>query len=111
MVRIRPGKRILGEYLAAYLESPYTQRWMKDQYIGLAMPRINVAHARAIPISLPPVDEQIEIVFRLRSLLGFTNDMQRRIDAAVRRLDLGSRSVFAKALSGELSTSGVALDR
>jgi type I restriction enzyme, S subunit len=103
MVRIRPSADVIGQYLAAYLESPYAQRWMKDRYIGLAMPRINVADARAIPVPLPSYDEQVEIVSRLNSVFTFTDSVERHLSVAATRLDQSSQAVLGKAFRGELS--------
>ncbi|MFH1300172.1 MAG: restriction endonuclease subunit S, partial [Planctomycetota bacterium] len=61
-VRLRPSEVINGQYLARYLASPSGQRWMLRKHFGLAMPRINVADARAVPIPLAPLEEQEEII-------------------------------------------------
>jgi type I restriction enzyme S subunit len=96
MVRIRAGERVHARYLAAYLESPHAQRWMKDQYVGLAMPRINVRDARAIPIAVPPPKEQLEIR-RLGRLLGPVQTVALQIDRADVRLEQSRQSILAKA--------------
>lgn len=103
MVRIRPGERVIGRYLAAYLASPYAQRWMKDQYVGLAMPRINVADARAIPVPVPPIEEQAEIVRRLDELLGVAQRVEEHLEVLERQLERTSQSILAKAFRGELA--------
>ena len=103
MVRIRPSSAVLGEYLAIYLASPTAQRWMHDRYVGLAMPRINVEDARLIPVPLPPLDEQREIVQAASQLLTLAQEMAERIDAASAHLNRSSQAVLAKAFSGELS--------
>lgn len=110
MVRIRPGERVVGRYLAAYLESPYAQRWMKDQYVGLAMPRINVADARAIPVALPPLEEQAEIVCRIDHLLGVAQTVEDQIEASSGRLARSSQAILAKAFRGELLVRNIVDD-
>lgn len=102
MVRIRPSSAVLGEYLAIYLASPTAQRWMHDRYVGLAMPRINVEDARSIPVPLPPLDEQREIVQAASQLLTLAQAMAERIETASAHLDRSSQAVLAKAFSGEL---------
>lgn len=105
MVRIRPGDKVLGRYLAAYLESPYAQRWMHDRYVGLAMPRINVADARAIPIAVAPLEEQHEIVERLDALLGSAQAVGDHVGASAARLNSTFQAVLQKAFSGGLTSS------
>jgi type I restriction enzyme, S subunit len=101
MVRIRPRGDVLAGYLSLYLESPNAQRWMKDRYIGLAMPRINVRDAREIPIPVPPIGEQHEIVRRANKLLELADVVRHRFDDALLRLERSSEAVLIKALRGE----------
>ncbi len=78
-VRIRPGPSSRAQYLASYLESPIAQGWMQERVLGLDMPRINVAHARAVPVPLAPLREQAEVVrrlTRLRQLVRSIRDLQ-----------------------------------
>jgi type I restriction enzyme S subunit len=102
MVRIRPGNRILGEYLAYYLSAPNTQQRMRAQYVGLAMPRINVRDARELSVDVPPLDEQFEIVNRIKQLFLLADELEQRIDIASRRVDLTMQAVLGKAFRGAL---------
>ena len=100
MVRIRPNEDTLAEYLALYLESPQAQSWMHDRYIGLAMPRINVADARDIPVPLPPLPEQRLIVERVAALLSAADAVLEKVEAAVELLDNSYQALLHKAFSG-----------
>jgi type I restriction enzyme S subunit len=75
---------------------------MKDQYVGLAMPRINVADARAIPVPVPPLEEQREIMRCLDRLLPVAQAVEDQIDGASRRIKRSSDAVLAKAFRGDL---------
>ncbi len=110
MVRIRPGNQVLGDYLAYYLSAPGTQQKMRDQYVGLAMPRINVRDARALVVDLPPLDEQHEIVSRVRHLLSLADVLKERSDRASDYVERSAQSVLAKAFGGQLSSSSLALE-
>ncbi|MEV0232665.1 restriction endonuclease subunit S [Nonomuraea sp. NPDC050786] len=102
MVRIRPGSNIVGKYLAYYLSAPSTQQRMRDQYVGLAMPRINVRDARGLIVDLPPLDEQREIVRRVDELLKIADRALQKIDDSSTRLERAGQVVLAKAFRGEL---------
>lgn len=103
MVRIRPGERVLGAYLAAYLESPYAQRWMRDRYIGLAMPRINVADARAILVPVPPLEEQRRIVERLGTLLRTASELEQRLRVSTERVGSTYQALLRRVLKREVA--------
>lgn len=75
-VRLRPSTVIQGPYLSNYLASPLGQNWMLRKHFGLAMPRINVADARAVPVPLAPVDEQTEILRQIGNALSCQSTAQ-----------------------------------
>jgi type I restriction enzyme S subunit len=70
------------------------------QTVNLAS--LSMTKLRELPVPVPPLSEQAEIVRRVDKLLALAAALERRIDAAASRVDKGSRSVLAKALRGEL---------
>lgn len=110
-VRMRPSADILAEYLAAYLESVHAQTWMKQRYIGMSMPRINVEHARAIPIALPPIEEQKEIVRRISALFAVADELEQKLAAATARVEKLPQTILQKAFRGELVPTEAELAR
>lgn len=101
-VRMRPSEVVSGPYLARFLASQHAQVWMKQRHFGMSMPRINVEHARAIPIAVPPLAEQAEIVRRVESLMKLADAIERRVAAAHARADKLTQSILAKAFRCEL---------
>jgi type I restriction enzyme S subunit len=101
-VRMRPSNVITAPYLARYLESPIAQGWMKGRYFGMAMPRINVEDARAIPVPVAPPAEQRKIAFRLEKYEGHRRCVLAEVRQAVEELDRLDQAILAKAFRGEL---------
>lgn len=110
-VRMRPSTVITGPYLARFLASQHAQAWMKQRHFGMSMPRINVEHARAIPVAVPPMAEQAEIVRRVDSLMKLADVIERRVATAHARADKLTQSVLAKAFCGELANNPCNLSR
>ncbi|GMV23985.1 MAG: hypothetical protein AMXMBFR58_00160 [Phycisphaerae bacterium] len=103
-VRMRPSEVMSGPYLARFLASQHAQAWMKQRHFGMSMPRINVEHARAIPIAVPPMAEQAEIVRRVESLMKLADAIERRVAPSQARADKLTQSILAKAFRGELAS-------
>jgi type I restriction enzyme S subunit len=101
-VRLRPGQHVRGDYLAAYLACPAAQGWMKARYFGMDMPRINVEDARAIPIALPPIDEQAKIMRRVDALFRLEEKVRGRLAASINRAGALPQAILSKAFAGEL---------
>jgi type I restriction enzyme S subunit len=110
-VRLRPSSKVNNRFLAHYLKSPIAQTWMKDRYIGMAMPRINVSHAREIPVPLPALTEQQEIARRIDALFKRADAIERRVAAATARADKLTQAILAKAFRGELVPTEAELAR
>lgn len=110
-VRMRPSAVMVGEFLALLLASPHTQSWMKQRHFGMSMPRINVEHAREIPVAVPPVTEQVEIVRRVRSLMNLAESIERRLAVAQVRTDKLTQAILARAYCGELVETEAELAR
>lgn len=109
-VRIRADSQYLDSgYLALYLASPGAQGWMRRRYFGMDMPRINVEDARAIPIALPPLGEQREIVRRTNALLGILTHVRGRLDGTIGAVEQLRKCVLSKAFRGELVPTEAAL--
>lgn len=103
MVRFRANASVvLPEFLAAYLASPQAQQWMKRRYFGMDMPRINVEDARAIPVALPPPQEQTEIMRLVGACLSWAEVAERRATAAMERVGRLPQAILSQAFSGDL---------
>lgn len=110
-VRLRCANFIRPAYLAAYLESPHAQAWMKERYFGMDMPRINVEDARAIPIAVPPLREQDEVLRRMGNLLSLSCDAARRLEEVSAQARVLKQAILSKAFSGDLVTTEADLAR
>jgi type I restriction enzyme S subunit len=100
---MRPDSSVvLRQFLAAYLASPQAQEWMKRRYFGMDMPRINVEDARAIPVALPPLQEQVEIVRLLRQAQEALAQIETVVNSASRAVEALPRAILSKAFSGTL---------
>ncbi len=70
------------------------------QTVNLAS--LSMSTLKALPVPVPSLDEQSEIVRRVDELLKLTEGLHGRIEAAVSRVNFSSQAVLAKAFRGEL---------
>jgi type I restriction enzyme S subunit len=64
--------------------------------------RISISDLKAFQIVRPPLDEQREIVRRVKHLLQLADAIRSRVDAASTRINRSSPAILAKAFRGEL---------
>lgn len=90
------------KYLAFWIGSDSSQRWLFGVQRGVAYTGINLEDLRTLPVSLPSIDEQHEIVRRVDKLFAFADRLEARYTTARKQVDKLTPSILAKAFRGEL---------
>lgn len=72
----------------------------------MSQSNINGTKLGAMPLPLPPIEEQREIVRRASNMLRLADELRGRVDVARRCVDRSSQAVLAKAFRGELVSEG-----
>jgi type I restriction enzyme S subunit len=85
-------------YLAIYLNTLDLTPWVS----GSAQPKLNQKNMNEIPIHVPPITEQTEIVRRVEKLFAFVDQLEAKVTIAKARIDGLPQSIIAKAYRGDL---------
>ena len=102
LVIARPSEKLNPWFGCIYMNSEIAQRNVADNQVGVAQQHFNVGSMKKMPINLPPIDEQTEIVRRVEQLFTFAEQLEARVDSAKSRIDLMTQSILAKAFRGKL---------
>ena len=99
-ILVRDKSRIIPEYrnIAIFQMS---RDIIKNAYGG-AQPNISSKEICSMPISLPEIEEQTEIVRRVDQLFAFADQLEAKVASAKSRIDHLTQSILAKAFRGEL---------
>jgi type I restriction enzyme S subunit len=99
----RPTEDIDSEFLYWFLVSEAAGRKQLSKFAyGAGKPGLNLDNIRSVEISLPSLEEQYEIVNKLRELLSIEENVSSIIETELRRVELIRQSVLKKAFSGQL---------
>lgn len=100
------------------VDSEYIWYWALQEYAknreegrGGNQAALNGAKVRALPVPLPPVEEQVEIVRVLKNTLGIADAIERRVQTAKARAGKLPQAILSKAFSGELVPTEAELAR
>jgi type I restriction enzyme S subunit len=102
LFKIAPEK-IIGDYLLYSLQSQKIQNFISKSSRGNAQPTLYIKAMSAIPIALPPLIEQKEIVRHIEELFAFADCIEQKSNAALEQVKNLTQSILAKAFRGDLT--------
>jgi type I restriction enzyme S subunit len=97
-----PVSEVSSQYVLLWLQSATALSWMVEDAREVARPTLNLEQLETLPVPLPPLEEQREIVKRVTAMLGVRDAAQSCIALAERRASLLPNAILSKAFSGEL---------
>ncbi|MFI6712749.1 restriction endonuclease subunit S [Nonomuraea sp. NPDC050478] len=102
VVRIAPLPGLHPEYLQCYLQSSFVKRYLRRHARGVAVKGVNTAAIRALPVVVPPLDIQEDIVGAVSQQLSVKGKLADEVVRATVRADHLRRSLLAEAFAGRL---------
>ncbi len=111
IVRAAIHRLMNRDYVVAAIRSPFCQHWLTVEQKGVALQGVNVEDFRQLPIPIPPIEEQHEIVRLVEPLFKLADAIEKRVELAKIRADKLTQSILAKAFRGELVPTETELAR
>ncbi len=103
IVRFRPNDKILPKFLSCFLQNPETINWLEGTSKATAGQfNIKVTTCRIIPISLPTLKEQHQIVREIESRLSVCDKVEESITESLVKAIALRQSILKKAFEGNL---------
>ncbi len=95
-----------GNYLALWLRSPHAQDIIQSLIKSGAQGKLALTRINEIPVPLPSLEEQAEIVRRVEKLFAYAERLEARYTSASEHVGRLTPSLLAKAFRGELVEQG-----
>jgi type I restriction enzyme S subunit len=93
-------RKAVTAFVRLALESNYLQ--MRELAEGGNQPNLNLSKIKGFPLSLPPMDEQREIVRRVHAVFALVGRIDDRVRAVKAQAELLSGAILGRAFRGEL---------
>jgi type I restriction enzyme S subunit len=93
---------VLNTYLAFWLQSLAAQNHIEFLVKSGAQGKLALMRIKEIPIPLPSIDEQAEIIRRVETLFAYADRIEARYTAARTQVEKLTPALLAKAFRGEL---------
>jgi type I restriction enzyme S subunit len=113
LMRVRFGHEdLLPEYVEAFFGSPLARDRVEAKSKSSAGQQgVSGADIKRLPIAVPPLPEQHEIVRRVEALFRLAEVIEKRLVAATTRAEKLTQAILAKAFRGELVPTEAELAR
>lgn len=89
-------------FLLRWVQSPLIQKMIQEAMAGMAMPHLSVTDFKAMPVPVPPLEEQLAICEALEFSLGTADSLRASTFESESELTQLDQSILAKAFRGEL---------
>jgi type I restriction enzyme S subunit len=105
LIRARPdASRLDSRFAVIALSTPASRSLIEAKAATTAgQYNLNLAALRALPVPLPPIEEQRAIVAEVERQLSVIDAMDAQIDRATRQIRTLRRAILARAFRGELA--------
>lgn len=101
-VAVVPVQGVLPRFMAFWIASVPCQNWLTGVAKGVAYTGINIADLKLLPVAIPSLAEQQEIVRRVDVLFSVADQIQARFERARQQVEKLTPSILARAFRGEL---------
>lgn len=96
-------EKVIPTYLMHFLSSPDTMDKVAKQANSTSQAAFGIKKMRLFITSIPPLEEQEEIVRRVEELFGFADKVEAQVKTALESVNHLTQSILAQAFSGELT--------
>ena len=103
LVKLSLNRRLVDEnFIKTYLQSPYVKYLFSIASHGGTMDILNLTILKEIPIPVPPLEEQKDIIEEIERISSIEIELNTVIQANITRADRLRQSILKKAFSGQL---------
>jgi type I restriction enzyme S subunit len=97
-----PVREFEAQFVRLWLSSSRAETWMVGDAREVARKTLNLEQLRTLPVPLPPLAEQKEIVRRVEGLFALADQIEARFEQARAQIEKMTPSLLARAFRGEL---------
>ena len=108
---LRPDSNLSPWYLQLFLSAPETVSALETGAVGSTMVNLNQHIVTSLEMWLPPLNQQQEIVRRVRALFELAETIEKRVATGAGMVERLTQTILTKAFRGELVPTEAELAR
>ena len=99
MIRIN-SQWVLASYIEQFLRSPIGRKLTLGYAKAVTQPSLSMGTIRMIPLALPPLSEQQDIVAEVERRLSVIEELEATVEANLTRADRLQQAILDRAFTG-----------
>jgi len=112
LIKFRVSELVVPRYALFWLMSPLGRECLMEAAVSTAgLHNLSISKIEKLPISVPGISEQSEIVRRVEAMFKLADAVEKRVEAAKVRAEKLTQAILAKAFRGELVPTEAELAR
>lgn len=105
LIRARPSVDVLPDYVRYFLHSSSYWQWVEGSFIQSTIQNISAEKYANLWLPVPSVDEQAEIVAKIKGSISDIDESAELVQRAIAKLTEYRSAIITKAVTGELKVA------
>lgn len=97
-----PIRDFNARYVKIFLDSTFGQTWLNDDAREVARKTLNLDQLKTLPIPVPPIEEQEQLVRKVESLYGLADKVEGYHRSLMSKVDQLPQVLLSRTFSGKL---------
>lgn len=93
--------KIIREFIGIYIKCPYFLKYAVNVASETTIKNVSLKSMRLLPVPLPPLSEQVQVVQKLNELMQYCNDLEASIKESELQNEKLLQQVLREALRGD----------
>ncbi len=102
LIRLKPTQEVVSDYMYAFFQSDSYWKQIRQAARGGAQPNVNATLLGSIVLSVPPIEEQHQLVKRLSEQFSELQSLLKKLEGQLSAIQVLPASLLRSAFSGEL---------
>jgi type I restriction enzyme S subunit len=102
VARIAPLDNLSSRYLHIYIQSEFARQYLRRHARGVAVKGVNIASVRALPVVVPPLYLQLQLVDEVESKVSAARQLLVEVHRTLVRVNRLRRLLLTETFAGRL---------
>ncbi len=101
LIRVIPNSKLNADFLKLFIETPFYWKQLYEAAWGAGQPNVNGTSLSKLMLALPPLEEQREIVKKIKNLFKICDELETQINSSKDNSQILMQAVLKEAFEND----------